>query len=253
MCYNHIMFILKWQVLIGCLLILTSTILYFVHYLIFHESRLIFFYLMLDMAFIPIQVLVVTLIINELLSIREKRSRIQKMNMIVGAFFTEIGTALLTYLSDCDPKINSIRGQLLVSGKWTGKEFKQVGKKLSEYDYPVDIERVDLNTLKNILNESREFILRLLENQNLLEHEQFTSLLWAILHLIEELAARRELACLPSADLAHLKVDTERVYNNLGLQWLEYMQNLKTKYPYLFSLAMRTNPFDEKASVVIKD
>jgi len=247
------MFILRWQVLIGCLLIITSTILYLIHYLIFHESQQIFFYLMLDIAFIPIQVLVVTLIINELLSIREKRSRLQKMNMIVGAFFTEIGTELLTYLSDCDPKIDSIRGQLLISGKWTEQEFRQVGKKLKEYNYLIDIERVDLKALRNILDESREFILRLLENQNLLEHEQFTNLLWAVLHLIEELAARRELVTLPPADLAHLKGDTERVYNNLGLQWIEYMQNLKNKYPYLFSLAMRTNPFDEKASVVIKD
>ncbi|MFY9799780.1 MAG: two pore domain potassium channel family protein, partial [Methanoregula sp.] len=31
-----------------------------------------------------------------------------------------------------------------------------------------------------------------------------------------------------------------------------YMQHLKKKYPYLFSLAMRTNPFDVHASAIVK-
>jgi hypothetical protein len=30
------------------------------------------------------------------------------------------------------------------------------------------------------------------------------------------------------------------------------MKHLKTEYPYLFSLAMRTNPFDLEASPIVK-
>jgi hypothetical protein len=30
------------------------------------------------------------------------------------------------------------------------------------------------------------------------------------------------------------------------------MKHLKENYPYLFSLAMRTNPFDADASVIVK-
>jgi hypothetical protein len=30
------------------------------------------------------------------------------------------------------------------------------------------------------------------------------------------------------------------------------MEHLKDNYPYLFSLAMRTNPFDQDASVIVK-
>jgi hypothetical protein len=33
--------------------------------------------------------------------------------------------------------------------------------------------------------------------------------------------------------------------------WLEYMEHLKDNYPYLFSLAMRVNPFDKTASPVV--
>jgi hypothetical protein len=35
-------------------------------------------------------------------------------------------------------------------------------------------------------------------------------------------------------------------------QWLDYMRHLKKDYPYLFSLAMRTNPFDQEATPVVK-
>jgi hypothetical protein len=43
-------------------------------------------------------------------------------------------------------------------------------------------------------------------------------------------------------------VDIERAYNNLIHQWLHYMQYTQENYPYFFLFAMRTNPFDEKAS-----
>jgi hypothetical protein len=33
--------------------------------------------------------------------------------------------------------------------------------------------------------------------------------------------------------------------------WLDYVRHLKDGYPYLFSLAMRTNPLDETASPVV--
>jgi hypothetical protein len=38
------------------------------------------------------------------------------------------------------------------------------------------------------------------------------------------------------------------VYELLAAQWLAYMKHLRDNYPYLFSLAIRTNPFDPDAS-----
>jgi hypothetical protein len=37
-----------------------------------------------------------------------------------------------------------------------------------------------------------------------------------------------------------------------GRAWLDYMRHLKADYPYLFSLAIRTNPFRLDASPVIR-
>ena len=77
--------------------------------------------------------------------------------------------------------------------------------------------------------------------------KHFTDLVLAIHHLTEELKARKDLQSLPPADLAHLCGDIRRVYERLVPAWVHYMEYLKKNYPYLFSLAMRTNPYDEKS------
>ena len=89
------------------------------------------------------------------------------------------------------------------------------------------------------------------QNPNLLEHESFTEALRAVFHLTEELESRRELTGLPEADRRHLAGDATRANARLVDEWLDYMKHLKDRYPYLFSLAIRTNPFDETASQVV--
>ena len=96
------------------------------------------------------------------------------------------------------------------------------------------------------LREKRGFIISLLQNPVLLEHQDFTDLIWAILHLLEELEYRPRLAesLQNEADKKHLFADTLRVYNALLAQWLGYMSHLQQDYPHLFSLALRTLPLN---------
>jgi len=171
--------------------------------------------------------------------------------MVIGAFYVQVGTSLLAYLSDMDPKLEGIRSNLMVTSNWSDKEFSRAAKSLEEYRYGVDIDRVDLTRLNLSLSKERDFLLRLIENPALLEHESFTDLLLAIFHLTEELARRPNLEGLPKSDLAHLRVDIDRTYKLLVHEWLAYMKYLKVSYPYLFHLAMRTNPFDQTASPVV--
>jgi hypothetical protein len=92
----------------------------------------------------------------------------------------------------------------------------------------------------------------LLQNPTLLEHESFTDLLRAVFHLAEELAYREDLSQSTATDRAHMAGDIKRAYHLLVQEWLAYMEYLKESYPYLFSLAMRTNPFDRDASSIVK-
>lgn len=95
-------------------------------------------------------------------------------------------------------------------------------------------------------------MIRLLENPAVLEHEDFTELLWALSHLEEELSARPSLETVPASDLAHLTADAERACGRLLAQWLAYMIHLRKFYPYLFSFAARTNPLRPGAKAEVE-
>ena len=132
--------------------------------------------------------------------------------MVIGAFFSEVGNRLLNLTSGCDPNLNIIRKQLMISNDWSKKDFTDVSKRLKKYDYQIDIQKVQLKDLHSFLLEKSNFLLRLLENPNLLEHESFTDLLRAVFHLTEELMARKGLQKLPATDHEHLAGDIKRAY-----------------------------------------
>ncbi len=239
------------EVTFGILLIILSAITYYVHFLIFRDPHHIFIYMVGDIAFVFIEVLMVTMILHRVLDYREKKERLEKLNMVIGIFFSEVGTDLLTYFSDLDPNVDSIRKDLIVSSDWTEREFDRITKKLNTYSYKVEPAMLDLERVRAFLVEKRTFLLALLENPNLMEHETFTDLLRSVFHLTEELKFRDSIAELPIEDLSHLAGDIDRAYDMLVKEWIAYMRHLKDSFPYFFSLAIRTNPFDQKASVVV--
>ena len=243
---------IRWYTFVSFLLISASAFFYILHYRIFGDLRHIVLYFIGDIGFVFVQVLLMVLLIDRLLSRREKRSMLDKLNVIMGAFYTDIGTRLLAYLSDCDPDLEKIRKELVVTGEWTPREFLRVKARLKSYKWDIDLNKVDLQKLHNFIEGKRERVLRMLENPNLVEHESFTELLWAVSHLAEELVGREDLKSLPATDTDHLVIDMTRAYGALVRGWMEYMEHLKDNYPYMFSFAMRTNPFDQDASVVFK-
>jgi len=239
---------LNWQIVLGLSLVALSALFYLIHYAIFQDAHHIFIYMVGDIAFVPIEVLMVTLILHRLLTEREKRSMLKKMNMVIGAFFSEVGTYLLESFYAFDAHAGTMNKDLIVGTNWSAKDFSRALKHFKVYDYAVDSKRGDLKKLQNFLIDKRGFLLGLLENPNLLEHESFTDLLWAVFHLTEELETRQDVTQLPGSDYDHLSGDIKRAYALLISAWLAYMSHLKTDYPYLFSLAVRTNPFDPQAS-----
>jgi hypothetical protein len=243
---------IKLQIFFGTALVLLSALWYFVHYLVFHDVHHILIYLIGDIAFVPIEVLLVTLIIHQLLNRKEKHARMEKLNMVIGTFFSEVGTRLLTLFSDNDQGLDGIKEGLIVTGDWSDQDFFNADKHLRNYEFNVDIAQIDLVELHDFLIVSRDFMVRLLENPVLHEHESFSELLRAVSHLTEELANREDLTQLPDSDYEHLGGDIKRAYTLLVHSWLDYMKYLQGNYPYLFSLAMRRNPFDLEASPVVK-
>lgn len=190
--------------------------------------------------------------IDIMLNEREQRNRLEKLNMVIGAFFSELGNQLLRLISLSDQDVKALQETMQIQNAWTEKDFLTAKQKVFHHEINIDLNKVDLDQLKELLDAKRDFLVRLLENPSVLEHENFTSLLWAVFHLSEELGARIEIKELPSSDLEHLNGDLTRVYKPLLLQWLSYMKHLKEKYPYLLSLSIRTSPFNKNASAIVK-
>jgi hypothetical protein len=240
----------KFLLVVAAICMAASALLYFLHYQIFHDTHHIFIYLLGDIAYLPLEVFLVVVVIERVLARREKQGMLYKLNMVIGAFFSEIGNYLLADLIKRFDNREEISRNLNVKGNWTVKDFKQADAFANHLKIDLDIRKIDLEGLKKYLSQKRVYLLTLLENPNLLEHDRFTDLLWATTHLDEELEARESLKDLPEADLQHLTVDLERMYDHLASEWLDYVQHLKATYPFLFSLVLRTHPFQEKPSAV---
>jgi len=183
---------------------------------------------------------------------REMELRREKLHIIVGVFYSECGMRLLHMFISRDPKLDGLREKLIVAENWTAHDYDRAVKSLEGYEYSVELSRPDLAGLMDFLNSKSGLFLRLMENPYILEHETFTDLLRAVLHLKEELLHRGTFDDLPDTDIKHVLGDVKRAYSFLIVEWLDYMSYLQSHYPYLFSLARRTNPFDREASVVVK-
>jgi hypothetical protein len=93
---------IRWKVTAGIALITLTLFLMTVHFLIFQDSHHLFIYFLGDLAFLPVEVLLVTLIIDQMLSSREKQLRMEKLNMVIGIFFSRAGTPLLDRFARAD-------------------------------------------------------------------------------------------------------------------------------------------------------
>jgi hypothetical protein len=243
---------IRWYFFLTIALVALSAFFYLIQIAIFHKTEDTFFYMLQDIAFVPVQVLLVTLFLNQLLTMREKRALLKKMNMLIGTFYIEVGTDLMKQLYRFGSDLSPVREKMLVAGRWTEKDFTNSRTAVKNAHYGIDSRTGDLRELKTFLSEKRTFLLTLLANPNLLEHDAFTDLLWAVFHLVEELAVRESFQGLPKADYDHLSGDIKRAYSQLLLEWLDYMKHLKNDYPYLFSLAVRMNPMDLNANPVVQ-
>ena len=239
------------QLPLALLLIVLSVVCYTFHYFVFHDLHHMLMFLVEDVAFVFLEVLLVTLVIHSLLERRERQARLQKMNVVVGVFFSEVGTRLLAMLVEASSGHQQIAAALQVTPRWQAKDYAAAGRQLTSVPYKAQVEGTGAKAMQTFLLAHRPFLLRLLENPILLEHEAFTEMLQAVFHLSEELAARDDFATAPDADRTHLAGDAKRVYLALSQEWLAYLRHLQVAYPYLFSLAARTNPFAPEATAVV--
>lgn len=242
----------SWLLPISLLLVAASAIVYGIHYFVFRDAYHIFYYMLLDIAFLFLNVLVVIIFIERLLARRERQAVFQKLNMVIGTFLSEVGLELLKRFSARVANAVVLKERLDVRPNWTRKDFQKATAAARGFSYELNIDPPSLLELKMFLAQKRDFLVRLLENPSLLEHDRFTDLLWAVFHLAEELSFREgNFEDLPPSDRLHLMDDAKRAYTHITMEWLAYTEHLKENYPFLFSLAVRINPLSANPSAYI--
>jgi hypothetical protein len=239
------------DVVLAAALLLASVVFYAAQLVIFADPKATYFYILQDIAFLPISVLVVTLVLERLLEHRDRRQRLEKLRMLIGTFFSWTGYHLLTRLALLDRSLSEYAPALLAQLEWSDADLVRVRSSLIDRRFDLRATPADFAALRPFLHDRAEFMIRLLENPMVLEHETFTELLRAVFHLIEELEFRTEFDTLPPSDLAHLTADCDRVYRRLVIEWVDHLRYLRAYYPYLYSLAVRMNPFNPEASPIV--
>ncbi len=243
-----------WEIRLSVLLILATAVIYALKILIIGDSgeSNTITYIFNALGFLPLNVLLVTLILNGLLTMRAKKQQQEKMKMIIGLFFSECGTELLRLIVSCDDAAENIRKICAVQKDWTKKEYADATAALRAGCSRVMPQADELAQIRALLENKHEFLLRLVENPVLLEESSIAQMMQALFHLGEELSDRDNLSELPATDLAHLAGDVSRVYCPLSLVWMAHMEYLCAHYPYLLSLSLRKSPFLVTADVVVR-
>ena len=189
---------------------------------------------------------------EDLLNRRDRRARVQKSHMLAGLFFSEIGTDVLRLLDRFTTTAPAVPAELAGADAWSREDLEAVARALAAWDVAMDARQGNLEELRSLLQPKTDLLVRLLENPVLLERGSFTELLRALFHLREELAHRADLLDLPPADYSHLSGDLERVHTHIVPEWIAYMRYQQAHYPYLYSLAVRTNPFTERSTAAVQ-
>lgn len=184
---------------------------------------------------------------------REETIRQEKVNMVLGLFFSEMGNDLLKHFVKFDDEIESLYKNFKISIKWENENFNSAYDLLKKHRLSINSHKGDMPALLECMQSRADMLLRLIENPIIQEHEHFTELLRAVFHLRDELSHRNNLSELLDSDRKHLEGDISRAYKLLIFEWLRYLHYIKNNYGYLFSLAIRTNPFDPGATIVVKD
>lgn len=243
---------LKFEKIIIIVLISVSIIIFALQQLLFGDIKNSMFYFFQDMMFLPLNILFVTFILNKVLVSREKQEKLEQINIVIGAFFSEAGTHAIETLNPLMSGLADISSMLDMKSGWDDKDFEEAAEKVKKHPHKAEIDVSALERLKSILPPKKSYLLQMFSNPNLLEHNKFTDMLWALYHLIDELDNRHDPVSLPQSDLSHIAGDAARCYNLLVYEWVLYMKHLKNKYPYLWSLAIRKNPF-VKNSIIITE
>jgi len=121
----------SWQIRLGLVLVVLSALTYLAYYLIVGNLHNMLMYATGDLAFVFINVLLVTIIIQSLLERRGKEAIIGKMSTVIGAFFSELGGPMILMLTKEGTNVPDYGTDLRINSNWTVANYDHAVKKMA--------------------------------------------------------------------------------------------------------------------------
>lgn len=236
---------IKYNIIIILILLLVAFGMFYIHFMVFGQLQNTLYYSLMNLSFIPINIIFVTLVFEKLIEKRKKRERTSKLNMLAGVYFSEVGFLLLDIFVSVD---EDARGMVL-----DFSDLKEIKNNIKKHHHKIDFDKIDYKLIKKILLKNQTMLINLISNENILEHELLGDLLMATLHLRDEIVFRGS-NYLSEDDRKHLENDSIRVYKALTLLWINYLIHLKVNYPYIYKADVDANPFDsDKEGIALEN
>ena len=218
------------------ILIAVSAAIYLLQIAIFHEERTTAFYILQDLAFMPVTIAIATLAVGEIINDREKKDRLEKTRMLTSSFFTGMGAYLMHEIlgmTNADAFIHEV----VRSGADLPGTEEETRKRIQEAKLAVHIDVAGYTKARQIITANQTNILVIASNPLIIEHECFTEMLWGVFHLMDEFRLRGTWDDLSKEDIYHFNQDFVEVLRLMLMNWVGNARYLKETYPAFYAAA----------------
>ncbi len=215
-------------------LLILSGVMFLAFWLYTGELTYISKYFYLHLAFLPVHALVLGLILDELIQMREKIERRKRLNMFLGIFFRQMGIDIMLALMMLLENRDEFDERLLVDRAWNARRFAKARRELAGFKPRLRPDAAMLGGLLETLASRENEIITMTRNPLMLEFESLHYCLLSLFHLIEESHFRGPTGQLRPEVLRHLSQDAGKALIRLAGLWLAYLEHLKDEHPVLF-------------------
>lgn len=226
------------KILIAAALVCLSLLLYGLTFFIFGDLHNIQKYFLLHLGFLPIHALVLTVIFEELLKLRDKRGRRRRLNVFLGVFFRQMGADIYVRMLSLVDNRDEVDSLSLVQPHWTRRDFRHARQQLGRLELIINPDPERLADLMKHLVEREHEVMEMTRNPHLWEFENFYRTIVALFHLIEEYHLHGDPAQMSLWVRQHLGQDVGQAMLMLLKLWLMYLEYLKHEHPVLFRFKM---------------
>lgn len=181
-----------------------SACIYGLQIVLFHDVRNTEFYILQDLAFIPVSIAITTIVVGNIMDSRARKEASEKAAMLRAVFFTDIGRTLMMCLYKVtDSNILSFLDEdISVSEKQ---------KRIHSCNIQVHTDKDTYEFIRTFLQSKQQDLMTLSGNNDLMDQDDFTQLLGGLFHLLDEFSLRGSYDQLNESDIMHMDDDFSKV------------------------------------------